>query len=164
MMKKQNLFFFEGLTRKEVLERIVDDYKITLDDSTNNQNNCNSNVASSVQNEVQRNLRQDLIRRHLIVSSESSLEREIQRFMERRDAIDNILHFWKENVMIYPKLAKIAKILLGIPATTSKSESAFSIAGCLIRSKRAKIEPYRAERVLFIHDNYYLINGNQTVS
>lgn len=156
--KIQNNFSFEGLTRKEVLESIIDDHEIVLDNSTINQNNRNSSETSSIQNDT--TTRQELLRRHSIISAESSLEVEIQRFMERRDSIDNILHFWKENMVLYPKLAKIAKVLLEIPATTSKSESAFSIAGCLIRSKRAKIEPYRAERVLFIHDNYYLININ----
>lgn len=158
MMKNEINFFFVGLTRKEVLESIIDDHEIVLDNSTINQNNRNSSETSSIQNDT--TTRQELLRRHSIISAESSLEVEIQRFMERRDSVDNILQFWKENMLSYPKLAKIAKVLLGIPATTSKSESAFSIAGCLIRSKRAKIEPYRAERVLFIHDNYYLININ----
>lgn len=114
--------------------------------------------STNMQNDTPHSLRIDLLRKHSILSTDSSLEIEIQRFIERRENIDNILLFWKNNKHLYPKLSKIAKVLLAIPATTSKSGSAFSIAGCLIRSKRARIEPYRSERVLFVHDNYYLVN------
>lgn len=67
------------------------------------------------------------------------------------------LKFWKKNKEKYPNLATVASVVLQIPITNAKSEAAFSIAGCLIREKRASIEPLRAEKVLFVHDNYNLI-------
>lgn len=88
----------------------------------------------------------------------TSLEEEMNRFGSINGGDENIMQFWKTNERDYPKLAKIAKVLLGIPMTSSKSESAFSTAGCLIRKDRASITPYRIERTLFIHDNYDILN------
>lgn len=67
------------------------------------------------------------------------------------------LAFWKNNQKKFPNLSAVAKEILKIPITNSLGEGAFSIAGCLIRDKRASIDPLRAERVLFVHDNYDLI-------
>lgn len=87
----------------------------------------------------------------------NSLEEELDRFSELSCGDENILRFWKTNQNDYPKLAKVAKVLLGIPMTSSKSEGAFSTAGCLIRKDRASITPYKIERTLFIHDNYDIL-------
>lgn len=54
-------------------------------------------------------------------------------------------------------MAAVAKILLSIPMTTSKSESSFSVAGSLMRKQRASITPFRAEKILFLHDNYDIL-------
>lgn len=103
---------------------------------------------------------QQLISKHIsIQSNSSSLESELQRFGQLNgNGDENVLDFWKKNEFSFPMMANIAKIVLSIPLTTSKSESAFSISGCLMQSRRASIEPFRAEKVLFVHDNYVQFN------
>lgn len=85
----------------------------------------------------------------------STLESELHSF--RGVTESNTLEFWKNNAKNYPKLAAVAAVILAIPMSNAKAEGAFSISGCLIRDKRASIDPLRAEKVLFIHDNYHLL-------
>lgn len=88
----------------------------------------------------------------------STLEDEMFRFRSLNPTLceEDILQFWRSNESLFPRLAKIAKVLFSIPITSSKSEGAFSIAGCLLRKERAAIAPYRIEKTLFVHDNYDL--------
>lgn len=76
--------------------------------------------------------------------------------MDLKDEVSDVLAFWRAQVINYPNLAKLAKVLLSKPTSSAKSESAFSVSGVLLSKKRALIEPWRAQKVLFIHDNYDL--------
>lgn len=87
----------------------------------------------------------------------TSLQEELNRFSTVNCNEEDIMEFWKSNEKDYPKLAKIARVLLGIPMTSSKSEGAFSTTGCLMRKDRASLTLYRIERTLFVHDNYDLL-------
>lgn len=100
-----------------------------------------------------------LLAKHMkSAKSDSSLENELHRFSNVTcNENDSILEFWRANEKDFPKLGKVAKVLLGIPMSSSKSESAFSVAGSLIRKDRASIMPYRIEKTLFIHDNYDIL-------
>lgn len=89
------------------------------------------------------------------LNQSGSIESELISFKDIMES--DALNFWKKNKDKYPNLATVANVVLQIPITNAKSEAAFSIAGCLIREKRASIEPLRAEKVLFVHDNYNLI-------
>lgn len=88
----------------------------------------------------------------------SDLKSELQRFRGIQDHPNNLMQFWKDNKSCYPKLSMVSNAIHGIPLSTAKEESSFSISGCLIRSRRASLAPERAERILFIHDNYNLFN------
>lgn len=99
-----------------------------------------------------------LLHKHIgMDQNASTLSDELSRFQNVTFNDDNILFFWKKNAFNFPKLAAIAKVVLCIPLTTSKAESSFSIAGCLNRKQRASVTPFRAEKILFIHDNYDLL-------
>lgn len=132
-----------------MMEQAIHDYGIqfdpVLDESTTEQH---TTVISS------------LWAKHVTISSgiSSSLTDEIYRFqsINIKFCDDDILTFWQSQEKSYPRLSKIAKVLLGVPITSSKAESAFSIAGCLIRKDRASLDPFRIEKALFVHDNYDL--------
>lgn len=87
----------------------------------------------------------------------NTLEYELQMFKEAPSYTDP-LAFWKEHSKTYPKLAAVASVVLTFPLTTSKSEGSFSVSGCTIRSRRSSITPSRVEKVLFVHDNFHLLN------
>lgn len=133
------------------MEQVVRDFNINIEDvgdaSKNSQATASTSLVSSL-----------LAKYVKKSSSPSSLDDELNRFSTVNCTDETIMQFWKTNEREFPKLAKIAKVLLGIPMTSAKSESAFSTAGCLIRKDRASLTPYRIERTLFIHDNYDILN------
>ncbi|KAF7129192.1 hypothetical protein RHSIM_Rhsim10G0103300 [Rhododendron simsii] len=53
----------------------------------------------------------------------------------------NILHWWKVNSGKYPTLARMARDILAVPATTVASEAAFSVGGRVIDESRASLLP-----------------------
>ncbi|CAF4122372.1 unnamed protein product, partial [Rotaria sordida] len=53
----------------------------------------------------------------------------------------NPLHFWKQNHSLYPRLAKIAKRVFTVPATSTAVEGKFSLAGNIVTKKRSKLSP-----------------------
>lgn len=97
----------------------------------------------------------NLISKHIDCSRNlQTIDAELKKFREIMNDDDNVLDYWKKNDHIFPNLSSVARILLALPLTTAKSEGAFSIAGNLIRDKRASIAPTRVEQVLCIHDNF----------
>lgn len=140
------------MTSLQVLRNVIQEFNIKIPGELDD-----AEITLQQQRSQTTSLRGKLLSKHLNIFENSTLESELFRFASKKEICDDVLVFWKTNENVYPKMASIAKVILGIPATTSKSESAFSVSGCLIRSKRARIEPFRAEKVLFIHDNYDII-------
>ena len=67
---------------------------------------------------------------------------ELQQELKRYEACTNpgrdadVLSFWRLYQADLPNLARIAKIVLAIPASSSKSERVFSTGGLVVSSKR----------------------------
>ena len=60
----------------------------------------------------------------------------------------NVMAWWNMNEYRFPKLAKLAKIYLGIPATSAPSERLFSKAGIITAKHQNRIKP-RTLKLLF---------------
>lgn len=67
----------------------------------------------------------------------------------------NPLSWWKENEIYYPYLSKLAKLYLGIPATSVPSERIFSTAGDILSAKRATLKPDVVDMTIFLKKNMY---------
>ena len=80
---------------------------------------------------------------------------EIRRYREQRQQPPTIdpLRWWRERESEFPKLAKIAQIVLAIPATSVPSERLFSSAGELLSKKRLRMKPDLADKLLFLREN-----------
>lgn len=122
---------------------------------------------STEQNETLANTggdaRMTLLKKHNLTFRRSlnGLEFELNRFQTICEPQTDVLSFWRAEECNFPTMAAVAKVLLCKPATSAASESAFSVAGALISSKRASLDPLRARKILFIHDNYDLLQeGN----
>lgn len=144
-----NIILYLGKTRLQVLEHVLVLYKIDLNDNRTTQPSDIPSSSSLVSSLLQKHIGMD--------QNASTLNDELYRFQNVTFTDDNILLFWKKNAFNFPKLAAIAKVVLAIPMTTSKSESSFSTTGCLLRKQRASVTPLRAEKILFIHDNYDIL-------
>lgn len=137
------------------MRKIISEFQI---DIPNNEESVESSTQSAPADPARSSLMNMLLAKHKRNSAfeASSLDEEMTKFLIQKHSEDDVLGFWKNNTSIFPRLAAIAKVLLAIPATSASAESAFSVAGCLIRSRRASIAPHKVEKVLFIHDNYDL--------
>lgn len=136
------------------MRRIIQQFEIDIlmNDSDGERETQQASVAAA-----HSSLMSALLAKHLKNTYEaSSLEEEMSKFLVQKQNEDDALGFWRKNASSFPRLAAVAKVLLSIPATSASSESAFSVAGCLIRSRRASIAPHKVKKVLFIHDNYDL--------
>ena len=63
----------------------------------------------------------------------------------------DILHFWQQKSMKWPKLASVARKYLGVPATSTPSEWSFSIAGLTISDRRSQLSLDTVDDLLFLH-------------
>lgn len=86
--------------------------------------------------------------------SQNGIEFELARFSNIEAQEPNVLAFWRLEERNFPTMAAVANVLLSKPATSAASESAFSVAGSLISSRRASLDLTRARKILFVHDNF----------
>jgi hypothetical protein len=63
----------------------------------------------------------------------------------------NPLSWWNDNHRLFPRLAKLAKKYLCIPATSAPSERAFSSASNIDTRHRNRMDPDLLEQCVLIH-------------
>ena len=61
----------------------------------------------------------------------------------------NVLEWWKLNESWFPNIAKLAKAVICVPATTTPSERFFSAAGNIVNKRRTCLNPENVD-VIFI--------------
>ena len=88
-------------------------------------------------------------------------QHEFDRFQQRFEGacvddypVGDLLEFWtKEGRSLYPNMARAARVLLSVPASSAVLERDFSTAGRLITESRSKLDAAYAEMVLFLNGN-----------
>ena len=78
---------------------------------------------------------------------------EMRRYMDEEPCEISPLIWWKENEGRYPALSKMARKYLALPATSTPSERAFSIAGSIVNKKRACLLPENVNMLVFLYEN-----------
>ena len=63
------------------------------------------------------------------------------------------LAWWKLHHLTYPKLSKLARRYLCIPATSSPSERLFSTSGNVVTCQRACLKPAKVNMLVFLAKN-----------
>ena len=86
------------------------------------------------------------------------IEKEIKLYkdFDPVDLNDNVLKWWQTNESKFPFMAKVAREVLCIPATSTPSEIAFSKAGTLLSVRRAYLKPHKVDMILFLNKNLKL--------
>ena len=64
------------------------------------------------------------------------------------------LKWWKEQENIFPNIARLARRILCIPATSAPVERVFSTAGNTITKKRSRLACEKAGDIIFLHDSW----------
>ncbi len=89
------------------------------------------------------------------------IEKDLDTWLKHTEASDrtdiDIITYWKEKADKMPLLAKVARTFFGLPVTSASSERLFSAAGNVVTSARTLLNSERAEQLIFIHDNYWLV-------
>ncbi|XP_028109686.1 zinc finger BED domain-containing protein DAYSLEEPER-like [Camellia sinensis] len=82
----------------------------------------------------------------------SEVEQYLEELVFPSNESFNILHWWKVNKAKFPTLARIARDVLSVPATTVALEAAFSVGGRVIDETRASLLPDIVEALITCHD------------
>ena len=85
----------------------------------------------------------------------SKMEQEMAQYeqMISPDRDSNILDFWKSHQVALPLLAKAARTILAIPASSSKSERVFSTGTRTVSNSRSSLAPSKTEDLIVIKEN-----------
>ncbi|XP_057210029.1 E3 SUMO-protein ligase ZBED1-like [Triplophysa rosa] len=88
-------------------------------------------------------------------NQEPSVTCELQSYLQscNLDSEGDPLKWWNEHEKIYPRLSKVAKKYLCIPATSSPSERAFSTGGNLVTCLRSSLKPDQVDRLVVLAKN-----------
>jgi hypothetical protein len=84
--------------------------------------------------------------------SSASVPDEVQAYLTATgDVITDLLQYWKGKELIWPKLSNVARVLLGVPATSTSSERTFSLAGRTLEERRSTLTEDSVDGLLFLH-------------
>jgi len=93
-------------------------------------------------------------------SSDSANERsdelnDFTNFVTKKDIVENfcVLDFWKVNENRWPTLARIAKKVLGLPASSAAAERMFSWSGHIFSSKRRNMRASTLAALVYLKLN-----------
>lgn len=80
---------------------------------------------------------------------------EMKDYLQDRSKVDTAgpLAQWKNNEERYPRLARAAKRLLCIPATSTPAERIFSKAGFIVNKSRSCLLPKNVDMLVFLAHN-----------
>jgi zinc finger BED domain-containing protein 1 (E3 SUMO-protein ligase ZBED1) len=93
--------------------------------------------------------------KNLIQSNINTNIDEIDSYLAKPVVLENVnpLEWWQVNIQLFPKLSKIARKYLGIPATSVSCERLFSHANNIITTKRIRLDTDLAGKMLFLKRN-----------
>lgn len=87
-------------------------------------------------------------------TDDDELDRYLCKRLDPTTLPDNPLEFWKNHKTEFPTLAKVARQIFCIPATTASVERSFSAAGNIVAKRRTNIKPTQLNNVLFLRSFY----------
>lgn len=89
-----------------------------------------------------------------VLENIQSVKEQVTRYQRQHVGInENPLKWWKENRLLFPELAALARKRLSIAGTSVPSERLFSAAGNLLSAKRSSLAPENVDMLLFLNKN-----------
>ena len=98
-------------------------------------------------------------RSDIFSAPQSKFEKECSSYELLPDAesgIDQLL-WWKDHTHQFPLLSYLARVVMAVPAASSKSERVFSVAGNIVTPKRASLNPAKVEQLIIVKCNMMLL-------
>ncbi len=78
------------------------------------------------------------------------LTKYLEMYIDKTTLPQNLLDFWRTNQSLFPTLAKLARKIHCIPATSAAVERQFSGAGMVLNERRTCLDPDNLDNILFI--------------
>ena len=67
------------------------------------------------------------------------------------------LLWWRKNESRFPHIARLARLFLAVPATSTPSERVFSAAVNIVTKKRSALSPENVDALIFLNKNWSLL-------
>ena len=134
--------------------------RVNDEDNRNVFARLNAATVASSNNNTQRGAVYDAQQLNIMVNIEVDQFRTavgLGMYNETDMTYNNPLDWWRKNESRFPHIAKLAKKLLCIPATSAPAERLFSHAGLIISKTRAALKPENAATAVLLHDSWYLV-------
>lgn len=94
--------------------------------------------------------------KYTVSPNENAITHELDLYMAtamQANVDEDLLHWWYNHQYVFPNLAKLARQILNIPATSTCSERNFSSAGRVMEARRTRLAPSKLDQLLFLHSN-----------
>ena len=80
-------------------------------------------------------------------------EHEVVRYLACSDTVTgtDLLEYWHQKANVWPRLTSVALYFLAVPATSTPSERAFSLAGRTLEERRTQLCADSVDSLLFLH-------------
>jgi len=82
---------------------------------------------------------------------------ELELYLQHKTTLPNdrdiLLAFWKGNENLFPSMARLARKILCVPASSVSCESAFSISGRTLENRRTCLSTASVNALLFLNSN-----------
>uniref|UniRef100_A0A1X7V8F4 HAT C-terminal dimerisation domain-containing protein n=1 Tax=Amphimedon queenslandica TaxID=400682 RepID=A0A1X7V8F4_AMPQE len=98
-----------------------------------------------------------------VITEFSTFQEEMDAYFCEKAISRNVnpLVWWKDNQLHFPNLAKVARLLLSIPATSAPVERIVSAAGLTVPNLRSSLNPDTVDVLIFlIRITMYFIKTN----
>jgi len=93
----------------------------------------------------------------LIQPQSNSANHEVHQYLVCSDSsTEPILDYWRRKAVIWPKLTTVTMSVLSVPATSTPSERAFSLAGRTLEERRTQLSETSVDSLLFLHGLQHL--------
>lgn len=82
---------------------------------------------------------------------------EVDKYLKYKSTMSDdrdILEFWKQNGKHFPMVARLAKKILCVPASSVSCESAFSVSGRALENRRTFLGTASVNALLFLNSNF----------
>ena len=85
----------------------------------------------------------------------TTIKREVDLYMAQlpTSLSSDPLVWWRDNATRFPYVATLARIYLGVPATSVPSERVFSTAGDIVTAQRSRLAGDHIDQLIFLKKN-----------
>ena len=130
------MYYWTNSKKQKTEKSILDQYEDLSDDESDLSEKPDDNINSNVTDHKP--------------TKADELTKYLEMYIDKTRLSQNPLEFWEENRTVYPILARVARKVHCIPATSAAVERQFSGAGVVLNERRTSLDPEHLDNTLFI--------------